>query len=102
MVSVEKDGKDTFFPTLPLYILLKVNAMKNQIMLVMFAMLVTVFVVVPMSYITVVLNVGVTASLLYTMVTMLGSAINLHIENGVRAKANKPVAEKVNESTKGS
>ena len=62
-------------------------------MLVMAAMLVTVF-VVPAATLTLIINVGVTAMLLTTLIPLAGDAINLHIENRVRGLHSKKIVVK--------
>lgn len=62
-------------------------------MLVMLAMLVTVFVIVPASYLTFVINVGILAMLITTLVPLAGDAINLHIENRSRLRSKNIVVK---------
>ena len=78
----------------PLITLSEIITMKNQIMLVMLAMLVTVFVTVPTLYLTLVLNVGLIALLLTTLVPLAADAINLRIENNVRGVHSKNIVVK--------
>ena len=65
-------------------------------MLVMAAMLVTVF-IVPAATLTLIINVGVTALLLTTLIPLAGEAINLHIDNRVRALHSKKIVVKEND-----
>ena len=60
----------------------------------MLAMLVTVFVTVPTLYLTLVLNVGLMALLLTTLVPLAADAINLRIENNVRGVHSKNIVVK--------
>lgn len=63
-------------------------------MLVMAAMLVTVFVVPTATLtLTLILNVGITALLLTTLIPLAGEAINLHIDNRVRGLLSKNIAK---------
>lgn len=62
-------------------------------MLVMLAMLVTVFVIVPASYLTLVINVGILAMLITTLVPLAGDAINLYIENRSRLRSKNIVVK---------
>jgi hypothetical protein len=66
--------------------------MKNQIILVMGAMLVTVF-VVPAATLTLIVNVGTLALLLTTLIPLAGTAINLHLENKWRVRNESPVVK---------
>lgn len=67
--------------------------MKTQIMLVMAAMLVTVFVVIPTTSLTLVVNVGILALLLTTLIPLAGMAINLHLENKWRVHSKNIVVK---------
>lgn len=62
-------------------------------MLVMLAMLVTVFVIVPATYLTLVVNVGVIAMLVTTLIPLAGTAINLHLENKWRVHSKNIVVK---------
>lgn len=66
--------------------------MKNQIMLVMAAMLVTVF-VVPAATLTLIVNVGILATLLTTLIPLAGMAINTHLDNKWRVRNESPVVK---------
>ena len=70
--------------------------MKNQIMLVMLAMLVTVF-VVPCAPLTLLINVGCLAMLVTTLIPLAADAISLHIENRVRNQHSKNIVVKEND-----
>ena len=66
-------------------------------MLVMLAMLVAVFVTVPTLYLTLIINVGVLAMLLTTLVPLAGDAISLHLENRARGLYSKKIVVKDND-----
>lgn len=67
--------------------------MKTQILLVMAAMLVTVFVIIPTASLTLVVNVGILALLLTTLNSLAGTAIHLHLENKWRVHSKKIVVK---------